>query len=172
MAEEQAQTTPLIDPEKVKSVLSPITVGVGSASQPEKKEQKKLAQGEYFWGLGRRKSSVARVRIRPGEGKVIVNKKELQNFFVQLKDQNSVLAPLVATDNAKKYDVFIRVNGGGMTGQAGAAMMGLARALCEAEQDCYQKLKGHGCLTRDSRMKERKKYGQRGARRGFQFSKR
>jgi len=129
-------------------------------------------KGGYWWGTGRRKSSVARVRIKPGDGKLIVNKKELKDYFVREQDRKAVLAPLVTVDAEKSFDVFINVKGGGTTGQAGASLLGIARALKKYDENYLQALRDGGHLTRDPRMVERKKPGQRGARRRFQFSKR
>ena len=102
----------------------------------------------------------------------MVNNREMTNYFPKLDNQNQVNAPLQAIDRATAYDVFVNVRGGGLTGQAGAVVLGLARALVTAEPDCFGSLREGGYLTRDSRMKERKKYGQKGARGRFQFSKR
>jgi small subunit ribosomal protein S9 len=124
------------------------------------------------WGLGRRKSAVARVRLVSGAGGFQVNGRPMREFFKTLQQQNSALAPLKATENEQSYDVFVNVAGGGPTGQAGAVMLGLARALKKVNPALDGVLRERGLLTRDSRMKERKKYGRRGARRGFQFSKR
>ncbi len=129
-------------------------------------------KGGYWWGTGRRKSSVARVRIKPGDGKLLVNKKELKEYFVREQDRKAVLAPLAAVDAEKSFDVFINVKGGGTTGQAGASLLGIARALKKYDENYVQALRDGGHLTRDPRMVERKKPGQRGARRRFQFSKR
>ena len=129
-------------------------------------------KGGFYWGTGRRKSSVARVRIKPGDGKVIVNKKGLEDYFNRLQDRKSVMAPLKAVDAEKGFDVFINAKGGGTTGQAGAAMLGIARALKGYDPNLLQALRDGGYLTRDSRMVERKKPGQKGARKRFQFSKR
>jgi small subunit ribosomal protein S9 len=126
----------------------------------------------YTWGLGRRKSAVARVRIKPGAGAFIVNGKPLEIFFPTLQNQQRAQAPLGATETGGSYDIFCNVNGGGITGQADAVRMGLARALNTINPSYDEVLRDQGLLTRDSRMKERKKYGRRGARRGFQFSKR
>ena len=126
----------------------------------------------YWWGTGRRKSAVARVRIRPGEGKLIVNKQELGDYFSQAQDKRSVLAPLKALDAESSFDVFVNVKGGGSTGQAGAVMLGVARALRSYDENYLPALRDGGYLTRDARSVERKKPGQRGARRRFQFSKR
>lgn len=129
-------------------------------------------KGGYWWGTGRRKSSVARVRIKPGDGKLVVNKKELKDYFVREQDRKAVLAPLVTVDAEKSFDIFINVKGGGTTGQAGASLLGIARALKKYDENYMQALRDGGHLTRDPRMVERKKPGQRGARRKFQFSKR
>jgi small subunit ribosomal protein S9 len=115
---------------------------------------------------------VARVRIRPGDGKIKINRRELTDYFRNIQDQNTVIGPLEATGMRGNVDVTIRVAGGGMTGQSGACRMGIARALVGHDEDTFQVLRDQGFLTRDSRMKERKKYGLRGARRGTQFSKR
>ncbi len=129
-------------------------------------------KGGFWWGTGRRKSSVARVRIKPGKGKLLVNKKELKDYFVREQDRKAVLAPLVTVDAEKSFDIFINVKGGGTTGQAGASLLGIARALKKYDENYIQALRDSGHLTRDPRMVERKKPGQRGARRRFQFSKR
>lgn len=126
----------------------------------------------YWWGTGRRKSSVARVRIKPGSGKLMINKKELDDYFKREQDRKSVLAPLKTVSAEKIFDVFINVRGGGITGQAGASLLGIARALRNYDDNYIQALRDGGHLTRDPRMVERKKPGQRGARRRFQFSKR
>lgn len=126
----------------------------------------------YYWGTGRRKTSVARVRVKPGQGAFVVNKREVDEFFRIDRDRAAVRKPLDVTDTGKLYDVFVNVHGGGFTGQTGAVVLGLARALVAANPDCEAKLREHNLLTRDPRKVERKKYGRRGARRRFQFSKR
>jgi small subunit ribosomal protein S9 len=123
-------------------------------------------------GTGRRKTSVARVRIRPGEGKIRINDREFEKYFPVIRQQNAVLAPLEQTGRRTQFDVIIRVDGGGITGQADACKLGIARALKKADEQLADGLRDSGLLTRDGRMKERKKYGLRGARRGTQFSKR
>ena len=123
-------------------------------------------------GTGRRKSSVARVRVRAGSGKITVNSKPLEEYFVNEQHQNAVTSTLVAVEHSDSVDVLVRVNGGGMTGQSGAVRMGLARALVSYNESLHESLRDGGFLTRESRMKERKKPGLRGARRGVQFSKR
>ena len=123
-------------------------------------------------GTGRRKSSVARVRIRAGEGKITINKRPLEDYFVRDQDRESVLAPLQHTGKQGEVDVVIRVHGGGMTGQSGACKLGIARALKNFDEELESTLRDTQLLTRDGRMKERKKPGLHGARRGTQFSKR
>ncbi len=126
----------------------------------------------YTWGTGRRKRAVARVRILPGEGAFIVNKHDVDTFFCNDKDRQAVRTPLHVTDTAKTFDVFVNVRGGGISGQAGAVVLGLARALARVNAEHEPKLREHNLLRRDPRKVERKKPGQRGARRRFQFSKR
>jgi small subunit ribosomal protein S9 len=127
---------------------------------------------EEALGTGRRKTSVARVRIRAGSGKVTVNDREIEDFFRIEQDRQAVLAPLDHCEVRNSVDVAIRVHGGGTTGQAGACMQGIARALIKHDSDLSEKLREKNFLTRDARMRERKKYGLHGARRGTQFSKR
>ncbi len=131
----------------------------------------KTADG-YIWGTGRRKSAVARVRVRSGSGRITVNDRELNEFFPTELTQLSVTGPLLVTNTREKYDVAASVKGGGPSGQAGAVALGIGRALKALEPALEPTLREAGFLTRDSRMKERKKYGLRGARRAFQFSKR
>jgi len=123
-------------------------------------------------GTGRRKTSVARVRIRAGSGKLTINRRELEDYFKVDQDRNAVVAPLEYCGVRGSVDVVIRVHGGGSTGQAGACMQGIARALLRYDSDLSEKLREKHFLTRDARMKERKKPGLHGARRGTQFSKR
>ncbi len=123
-------------------------------------------------GTGRRKSSVARVRLREGSGKVAINKRDVEEYFKNEQDRQELFGPLKTTGKLQNVDVLIRVHGGGTSGQAGACRMGIARALCSFDMELFQQLRDNGDLTRDSRMKERKKCGLRGARRGTQFSKR
>jgi small subunit ribosomal protein S9 len=123
-------------------------------------------------GTGRRKTSVARVYVRDGSGKITVNGKDLTQYFSQGEHSLMVRQPLTVTGNENKFDILINVYGGGSNGQAGACRHGLARALCQVDQANYASLRANGYLTRDPRMVERKKYGLAGARRRFQFSKR
>ena len=125
-----------------------------------------------YHGTGRRKSSVARVYLRPGTGKITVNKRDLDQYFGLETLKMIVRQPLTATETLDKFDVFVNVNGGGFTGQAGAIKHGIARALLNVDEEFRATLKKAGYLTRDPRMKERKKYGLKAARRAPQFSKR
>lgn len=126
----------------------------------------------YFWGTGRRKTAIARVRVRPGSGKIAINKREFNNYFPIEALRNLCVAPMRATETLSKVDVFVNVHGGGPTGQAGAMSLGLARALVAMDTAHEPSLRAGQYLTRDSRKVERKKYGRAGARRRFQFSKR
>jgi small subunit ribosomal protein S9 len=130
-----------------------------------------LAQVQYI-GTGRRKSSVARVRLVPGNGQILINDRGIEDYIPFEALREVVKQPLVATETLGSYDVVVNVNGGGYTGQAGAIRHGIARALLQADPEFRPTLKRAGLLTRDARMKERKKYGLKGARRAPQFSKR
>jgi small subunit ribosomal protein S9 len=137
---------------------------------------------KFYLGTGRRKTSVARIRLAEGNGQLLINGRELNDFFTEEKDRNLILGPLELTEMRNRLDVFVNVQGGGFTGQAGAICQGVARALKtmfglpsgeeEALSSMAKKLRDSGYLTRDGRMKERKKYGLKGARKAFQFSKR
>ncbi len=130
-----------------------------------------MAKARYY-GTGRRKSSIARVYLVPGTGKVIINKREMDNYFGLDTLKLIVRQPLALTETQDKFDVLVNVRGGGFTGQAGAIRHGISRALLQADADYRPVLKKAGFLTRDPRMKERKKYGLKAARRAPQFSKR
>lgn len=130
-----------------------------------------MAKARYY-GTGRRKSSIARVYLVPGTGKVTINKRDMDEYFGLETLKLIVRQPLVLTDTADKFDVLVNVHGGGFTGQAGAIRHGISRALLHADADYRPTLKKAGFLTRDPRMKERKKYGLKAARRAPQFSKR
>lgn len=130
-----------------------------------------MAKVQYM-GTGRRKTSVARVRLVPGEGNIIINKRDIQTYFGLETLRMIVNQPLVLTETKDKYDVLVNVHGGGTTGQAGAIRHGISRALLKADETLRADLKKAGFLTRDSRMVERKKYGKKKARRSSQFSKR
>jgi small subunit ribosomal protein S9 len=145
----------------------------------------KAVKKTFYLGTGRRKTAVARVRITEGSGKILINNRDLDEFFTEDKDRAAVLGPLEVTEMRNRLDVFVNVKGGGFTGQGGAICQGLARALkgmyglqTEPTEDgkesggMAKKLRDSGFLTRDGRMKERKKYGRKGARKAFQFSKR
>ena len=125
-----------------------------------------------YYGTGRRKGATARVYLRPGTGKITVNRRDFDHYFPNEMVKMIIRQPLVLTESADKFDVFVRVGGGGMTGQAGAMRDGIARALCDYNAEFRPTLKKAGFLTRDPREVERKKYGQPGARKRFQFSKR
>lgn len=123
-------------------------------------------------GTGRRKTAVARVYLRPGNGTIVVNGKPLDEYFSRPDHRIIALQPLTVLEREKNYDIVVRATGGGESGQAEAIRHGLSRALVKDDESVHKTLRVHGFLTRDSRMVERKKYGQRGARRKFQFSKR
>ena len=149
------------------------TLNLNVSTQQDRKSGSSTGpKGGFWWGTGRRKSAVARVRIKTGNGKLVVNKKELKDYFVREQDRKAVLSPLEAVGAKNSFDIFINVKGGGTTGQAGASLLGIARALKKYDSNFVQALRDGGHLTRDPRMVERKKPGQRGARRRFQFSKR
>ena len=131
-----------------------------------------MAQVVQFYGTGRRKSSVARVRLVPGNGQVTINCRDLDEYFCKKTLVMIAKQPLVLTETESRFDVLINAHGGGSTGQAGAVRLGIARALLKADPEYRPALKKAGFLTRDPRMKERKKYGLKGARRAPQFSKR
>lgn len=135
-------------------------------------EPAKPTAGGFIWGTGRRKTAVARVRIKPGAGLFVINKHEIDKYFTERRDRQDVIAPLNVTSTQGKLDVFVNVSGGGCTGQAGAIRLGLARALKGYDPTLEQALRDNDLLTRDSREVERKKPGQPGARKRFQFSKR
>ena len=147
--------------------------GVSPEKKPEAKPGRlKEPKNGFWWGTGRRKSSVARVRIKPGKGKFVINKKELNDYFPREQDRQAIKSPLATVESEKSFDIFVNVKGGGTTGQSGATRMGIARALMNYDDNFSQALRDGGHLTRDASMVERKKPGQRGARRRFQFSKR
>ena len=125
-----------------------------------------------YYGTGRRKEATARVFLRPGEGVIQINKRTVEDYFRRESLRLLIRQPLLITETANKFDVSVRLEGGGPAGQAGAVRHGISRALVEYNRELRPKLKEAGFLTRDSRIKERKKYGQRGARARFQFSKR
>jgi len=131
-----------------------------------------MANTTQYYGTGRRKTSVARVFLRPGTGKIIVNKRDIDTYFERESTKLVLRYPLEITGEMSAFDILVNVSGGGKTGQAGAIRLGISRALCEANPNHRSTLKRAGLLTRDARKVERKKYGQPGARKRFQFSKR
>ncbi len=141
-----------------------VEVVVAAPAKPDK--------GGFYWGTGRRKAGIARVRVRPGTGKFLINGREVNNYFTEERDQKDSIAPLKLTNTADKLDVFVNAHGGGYMGQAGAVLLGLSRALIKYDPSLETVIRGEGFLSRDSRRVERKKYGQPGARKRFQFSKR
>lgn len=158
---ENQNLNPLIDPNILAGKI-PSTAAEGPSAP----------KSGFWWGIGRRKSSVARVRIRPGKGDIKVNQKDAKEYFKLIKDQNAVYSPLKTIKAMDSFDIFVNVNGGGTTGQSGAIMLGIARALKNYNPAFLRDLRDNGYLTRDSREVERKKYGRAGARKRFQFSKR
>lgn len=131
-----------------------------------------VSKARVIWGIGRRKTAVARVRLAPGEGKLTINGREVAEYFSEEKDRASALSPLRATKQEKAWNITVNAKGGGRTGQADAVKLGIARALRRADASLEAALRDGQFLTRDPRMVERKKYGQAGARKRFQFSKR
>jgi small subunit ribosomal protein S9 len=131
-----------------------------------------MAEIQEFLGTGRRKTAVARVRLAAGTGKIMVNGRAFENYFLTDTQRMDVLQPLTVTDSKTKFDIRVNVAGGGPNGQAGAVRHGIARALLKVDLAMRPALKAEGLLTRDPRMRERKKYGQPGARKRFQYSKR
>ncbi len=131
-----------------------------------------MSQSTQYYGTGRRKSSTARVFLRPGNGHVFVNGRPIDEYFVRATNRMDLMQPLALTENAESFDAFVTVKGGGPSGQTGAVRLGIARALLQVNPEYRTALKRQGLLTRDARKVERKKYGQAGARRRFQFSKR
>ena len=129
-------------------------------------------EGERFYATGKRKTSVARVWMSPGSGQMKINKKPFEQYVSRESDRMLILEPLKATDLVGRFDMYVNVRGGGISGQAGAIRHGISRALVSMDPELRAPLKKQGFLTRDSRMKERKKYGQPGARARFQYSKR
>ena len=167
VVEAPAAEAPVVEAPAVKAPVETPAVALAAGPHPAAK-----GPGGYIWGTGRRKSAVARVRIRPGGGTILINKRPMEEYFVAERDRQAVLSPLAETELTGKYDVWVNVKGGGPTGQADATLLGVARALFKAEPDKANILREKGLMTRDARMKERKKPGQPGARKRFQFSKR
>lgn len=156
--------------ENIETVIAPAPAAPAVATLPE--PPKNITKRNPLCTVGRRKSSQARCRVYPGEGKVTVNERTLEKYFSLEVDRTAALRPFALVGALKKYDVTVLVRGGGATGQSEAIALGLARAISILEPVQQHGMRVAGLLTRDARVKERKKYGRRGARRGFQFSKR
>lgn len=166
MTENTTEQTSGLGDEISSSVVADIPEVKTGPNEPKPKS------GGYYWGTGRRKSAVARVRIRPGSGTFLINGREIDNFFTEPQHRNQAVAALKATKADGNFDVWVNISGGGITGQAGAILLGVSRALKEYDAAFEAILRDKGYLTRDPREVERKKPGQPGARRRFQFSKR
>ncbi len=162
--------------EQTQVTLGSIAEGLGTAAPAAVaapvRQRKGPDKAGFYWGTGRRKTAVARVRVKAGSGKYLVNDKEVDVYFTETRDRGDVVNPLKLTKIHGNIDVFVNVAGGGFAGQAGAVVLGLARALMEFDPTFEPTLREHDLLSRDSRKVERKKYGQSGARRRYQFSKR
>ena len=161
---EAQNDSPLIDPNLIGDAVETTPVITEKPATPD--------MGGFIWGTGRRKSSVARVRVKPGKGQLMINKHKVDEYFKLQKDRNAVMAPLKSAGITDSLDIFVNVKGGGTTGQAGAIVLGIARALKSYDPTLMKPLRDGGYLTRDGRMVERKKPGKPGARKSFQFSKR
>ncbi len=142
------------------------------AAEPQPEAAPVGGANAIYWGTGRRKCSVARVRFVPGSGKIVINQREVEKYFSEPQDRLDAVAALELTGVRKQWDVYVNVHGGGHSGQAGAIRLGMARAIMKAYDQHEVALRSAGYLTRDARIVERKKYGRRKARRRFQFSKR
>lgn len=177
---EEVEPVAVETPTEAPSIADELTLGSGVPSAGDRETatthapliRGKIDKFGVAMGTGRRKTSVARVRIKPGSGDLTINGRNLEEYFKIVKDRENILAPLRATQSFGNVDVWVRVNGGGTTGQAGAVVLGIARALETMNTDHHSTLSEGGYLTRDSRMVERKKYGYKKARKSFQFSKR
>ena len=155
-----------IEPQEMEAPPAPVL-----AHKPKVKLHK--AEEVFYAGTGRRKTSIARVKLIPGKGNILVNERPLDDYVAHRASLNvTVKKPLLLTDNLSKYDVLAKVHGGGISSQAGAISLGISRALLTLNSDLRAKMKAEGLLSRDSRMKERKKYGRKKARKRFQYSKR
>ena len=165
------ETTTANEPGVPEDTTTPADEGTGLAVE-ELPEVSKPPAGSIFWGTGRRKSAVARVRLLPGEGKIVINERGVDEYFREPEERLAVREALMATNTEGTFNAFVNVGGGGHSGQAEAIRLGIARALLKADPRHEPKLREKGYLTRDARVVERKKYGQRKARRRFQFSKR
>ena len=170
--EEKAETEGKPAPRPAAAVPAKAGAEDKPASPPARTAPPLPANRLWWWGTGRRKHAVARVRMRPGTGEFRINKREIDDYFTQVRDRQLVVQPLETARMRTTWDIFVNVGGGGYAGQAGAVCLGLARALAKAMPELESALRDKGMLTRDARMSERKKYGQKGARKRFQFSKR
>jgi small subunit ribosomal protein S9 len=148
------------------------TQGLGTVAAPAPAPRAEADRGGFWWGTGRRKTAVARVRVKSGSGKFVVNERPFDQYFTEVRDRMDVMAPVTATKMEGKVDIHVNATGGGFAGQAGATLLGVARALLKYDPALEPILRENGFLTRDPREVERKKYGQAGARKRFQFSKR
>lgn len=148
------------------------TPSAATETKPSTTAKNTPKDGHWWWGTGRRKAAVARVRIKPGSGTFNINKKDLTDYFSELRDHNDILRVLEKTKTKGSLDIYVNTNGGGYTGQAGAIILGLGRALAKYDPSLDGVLRENGYLSRDPRRVERKKPGQPGARKRFQFSKR
>ena len=182
-ADDPKTSTPAKAPKKTsKPRRKPKVAAKAEAAPPAKYKADKPAvapgpsgappDGHWWWGTGRRKRAVARVRIRPGDGKFVINKRPYESYFTEERDRNDLMNVLNKTNTAGSLDVHVNPHGGGYMGQAGAIVLGLARALRKYDESLEPILRSNGLLSRDPRKVERKKYGQPGARKRFQFSKR
>lgn len=162
MAEDQLIAQPQADAESAQTPATQATLAKPAA----------VDKGGFNLGTGRRKAAVARVRIKPGDGKFLVNNREIDTYFTEIRDRQDIIEPLKATNTQGSLDVLVKVHGGGFTGQAGAIRLGLSRAIKNYDPTLERVLRDNNMLSRDPRRVERKKYGQPGARKRFQFSKR
>lgn len=174
---EQPAAPEAVEPEMPSSDLPELNIGAGGSDVTYTTDIVPVVRGKVdrfgvAMGTGRRKTSVARVRIKEGSGQIQVNGRLLDEYFTVERDREMVLAPLKLVGRRENVDVTVRVNGGGTTGQTGAIILGIGRALQGLDPECHEALSSAGFLTRDGRMVERKKYGLRKARRSYQFSKR
>ncbi len=170
MPEEESLSTP--EAAAVVPVVSAPTPEAAKPATQPKPRISRAAKPDVYWATGRRKESVARVRLIPGSGKIVVNHKQYESYFPREIWQLAIRQPLLVTQLLGKYDVLVNVQGGGATGQSGAIRLGIARALLKFDETLRKTLRSAGLLTRDPRAKERKKYGLKGARKRFQWTKR
>ena len=170
MPDDESSATPAM-PVETPAVAAPAPEAAKPVAQP-KPRASRAAKSDVYWATGRRKESVARVRLMPGSGKIVVNHKQYEDYFPRETWRLSIRQPLLVAQQLGKYDVLVNVQGGGATGQSGAIRLGIARALLKYDETLRKTLRSAGLLTRDPRAKERKKYGLKGARKRFQWTKR